>query len=213
MELFKGIEDRITALETENKTLKAEIAQLKGLQGRKVIPAPPEPETNIYRPVEIVRADSPNEKELQALRGICRRQYPKFCDSDDFVWSRPPDREACEREWIHQFGRSILALSGMKTLEKPDVRRYSVGSHIDIARELLMRVGKRTSEIRASVFCLACFCMNVPVSGVGVPESVISIGLSMKVGKPIAPDAWRSVLTAGKLPRQFAVERVTSPHH
>lgn len=118
------------------------------------------------------------------------------------------DQDANDNEWLHQFGRSILALSAMKKLDKPDMKR-TAGLFAQVARDRLRAVGKVTSEIRVSVFVMACFCMDVPVSGLDVPSCSVSLGLSEHdVGKPIDPAAWRAVLINERLPVQHRVERI-----
>lgn len=81
------------------------------------------------------------------------------------------DQETNDREWILQFGRSILALSAMKMTDKLDTQ-HTAGAFTDAAREVLLRLNKRSGEIRVSVFCMACLVMNVPVSNLDSNRSI-----------------------------------------
>jgi hypothetical protein len=199
----------IAALKEQIATLQAKVAALEERGGRRVIPPPPEPATRVFQPVATAAADLPDGKELQALRAICAREHPSWCDSDAYVFGRrgTVTKEENDREWLFQFERAILALSNMKALPKPDTKR-TAGFHVDTALDILRSVGKHTSELRTAPFCMACFVMGVPVSGLGIATCSVSLGLSEYVGKPVEPGAWRAVLKAGRLPSQHRVERI-----
>lgn len=207
--------EELAALKAQVGALAARVAAIENLGGRKIIPAPVEPVVMVTHPAAPVTTDLPDGKELQALRAICAREYPKWVDSDGFVFGRrgTVSKQENDLEWLLQFGRSILAISNMRVLDKPDKKRAVVG-HVDAATDLLQRIGKPARELRMGPFCMACFVMGVPVSGLGLASCSISLGLSEYTGKPIAPGAWRSILRTCKLPAQFPVERVmetTSP--
>lgn len=86
-----------------------------------------EPVVMVTHPAAPATTDLPDGKELQALRVICAREYPKWVDSDGFVFGRrgTVSKQENDREWLLQFGRSILAISNMRVLDKPDKTRPS----------------------------------------------------------------------------------------
>jgi hypothetical protein len=209
------IDDRLEALERETATLRAENLALRsklteladgGL--RRKIPEPREPVTRVISPVAQIKADLPPAAELQRLRDICALEYPAWTDSSGYVWAGRlgPDPGACEAEWLKQFSASILAITNMRVLEKPDHKRY-VSAHTDAAEAILRSIGKPVSELRGAPFIMAALAMGIPTSGMGIMGSSVSLGLAEHVGKPANPSAWRAVLRAGRLPAQFAVER------
>ena len=164
-----SIDNRLAALERDNRALRAEIAELKNMQGRKVLPVKQvEQAVTVTSPVTF-RADSlPNAAELRFARKICAREYPAWCDSAGFVFGARlgPDKEACEHEWYAQFERDIFAVSNMRVLDKPDTKRL-ITAHIDACSGFLRSVGEPI-ELRIGPLLMAAFCMGVPVSGPGM---------------------------------------------
>lgn len=223
------IEARLVALErgqavltAENRALRAKLVELGTRAGgpRKGVPgdivdtrAAPrafvEQQSRILHTVPQLSMDLPSDAELRQLRAICAREFPAMCTSDGFVESQraPPDPEACEEEYLLQFSRSILALSGMRKLPQPNQRIYAVGQHLDHAKTLLRAAGKYTRELRGGPFVMACFVMDVPVSGLNVDGSVLCLGLAVGdgAGQAIPLGAWRETLKLGRLPRQHPV--------
>jgi hypothetical protein len=203
------IEQRLTQLEAENRALKAELADIRQNGIRKVIPAPPiEPAVKISSPVTPIAVDLPDGKQIAALIDLCRREFPAWCDSEGYCFGRrgSVSKEENDFEYTIQFAAAIRAISHMRVLDAPDLKRY-VSTHVDAAYATLRAIGKPAHELRGSPFLMACFCMHIPVSGVGVEGASKSLGLSEHVGKPVDPSVWRAVLQAGKLPAQHAVEK------
>jgi hypothetical protein len=188
--------EELAALKAQVGALAARVAAIENLGGRKIIPAPVEPVVMVTHPAAPATTDLPDGKELQALRVICAREYPKWVDSDGFVFGRrgTVSKQENDREWLLQFGRSILAISNMRVLDKPDKTRPS--SAMSTPQLTCFNIGKSARELRMGPFCMACFVMGVPVSGLGLASCAISFGLSEYTGKPIAPGAWRSILRA-----------------
>jgi hypothetical protein len=180
----------IDLLREQIATLQAKVAELENMQGRKSIPAPREPQTTIFHPVAPVVSDLPNDRELQALRDLCRREFPAWCDSDGYYWSGrrvETPKEKNEAAWLSMLASSLLAISQMWMLDKPD-KKYFVSHFVDLAGDVLRKIGKPASELRTAPFTLACLVMRVPVSGVGVPGVSVSIGFSeYNIGKPVEP--------------------------
>ena len=204
-----SIDDRLAALEADNKALRAEVASLKSMQGRTAIPIPPiERGVTISNPTRPVAADLPDDRELKELREICRREFPAWCDSDGYVWAGrgTVTKEQNDTAWLSMFSSSLLAIANMRRLDKPD-KKWATTHHVDTASDVLRRIGRPASELRVAPFTMACFCMNVPVSGVGLMGCSVSIGLSEYVGAPIEPGTWRETLKAGRFPNQFPLER------
>lgn len=200
--------DEISELKSQIAALQTRLSTLEERGSRKVIPAPSEPATTVTYTTPPVTLDLPDEAELLELREICRRAFPEWCSSQGFILTfarfyGEDDRRREEAEWLEQFLRAIIAISGMRRLEKPDTRRY-LPAIIDMCTDHLRAIGK-TGDLRAGPFVMACFCMGVPVSGVGVAAASISIGLSRDIGAPADPSAWRHTLKARELPQQFPV--------
>lgn len=149
--------------------------------------------------------------ELQALRDLCSREYPKWTESDGYVYGRrgTVSKEENDFEWLLQFGRAILAISNMHVLDKPNAKCV-ITAHVDDCAAVLRSLGKN-NELRVGPLVMACFVMHVPVSGLGIDGCSISIGLSDFVGRTVDPGAWRATLAAGRLPAQFGVERRFTP--
>jgi hypothetical protein len=209
-----GLEQRLAALESENKTLRSWLCALEP----KPALAPKRPvemQTQVTHPVDVSPIEQPTEAEFRKLKAACMRQYPDWCKAEGFVFQRArlpngpacrPDVEANNEEWFSQFKLAFLAISNMRRTDKPDLKRH-VTAHIDAASALLARIGKK-SELRLGPFLMAAFCAaDVPIGGVGIEGASISIGLNEYVGKLPCPDAWKTVLSSGKLPAQYPVAR------
>jgi hypothetical protein len=209
---MESIDRRLDALEAENRALRAKIVELETHGARKKIPvAPPEPQARVLHPIIEIKPDLPSADELKRLRAICARDYPSFCESKGYVWQGrgERDKDADEAEYLLQLERSLLALSNMRKLPKPDAKRYA-STFVDHAQMLLRSLGKYTQELRFAPFAMACFCMGVPISGLGIAQCTPSLGLTCfdGIGVAIDPGAWRSVLKAGRLPIQHRIERI-----
>jgi hypothetical protein len=98
----------------------------------------------------------------------------------------------------------------MRRLDRPDSKRY-VSAHIEMGADFLARIGKQ-NELRVGPFMMACFCAgDVPISGVGIDGQSISVGLAEHAGKLANADAWRAVLSSGRLPNQVEVRIPMAP--
>ena len=80
--------EELAALKAQVGALAARVAAIENLGGRKIIPAPVEPVVMVTHPAAPVTTDLGDGKELQALRAICAREYPKWVDSDGFGFGR-----------------------------------------------------------------------------------------------------------------------------
>jgi hypothetical protein len=159
VEIFGEITKRLEAIERENAELRAKVAALEGRDGRKSIPAPPEPAVKISTPAPAPVAEDlfPSGKELQLLRDICARELPAFCNSDGYVAGRRGtiSKEENDFEFLLQFQRSILGISCLKMLPKP-ATKYTVSYFVEAARTELRARGKATNELRTAPFAAMC---------------------------------------------------------
>jgi len=118
------IDDRLAALEAENKELKAEVAQLKPFQGRKVLPepAPLERGVTIYNPPTSSGFVMPDDEQLKRLGAIVIAKVPWVSDVlRPGFWGTDDQRVT---DWMKQYRASFMALGVFKRTEKPNHKVY-----------------------------------------------------------------------------------------
>lgn len=156
---------------------------------KRIVPALQEPSVTITRPQPPVTADMPTGKELQRLRDLCHNAYPALTGAYPPVYQGP---DLAERDgFLFHFESAILALSHMNALAKPDFRHDAM-HHLWAVKDVLMRIGRRNSDLQPPPLICACLVMGVPVSG---PPGSASLGLaeSLPSGSsslPARPSRW-----------------------
>jgi len=213
------IDDRLSALESENANLRAEIESLKHprrspadknlVEEVGAILGPIERQVTISTPAPVSTFVMPSESELAQLRDAVGRTHPGLLDSQGSAFSGT--RHERRTEWNRQFEACFLAVGNMKRMDRPDTGKY-LSYHVDVAESVLKSFGRPLTTLRGGPFLAACLAhFDVPVSGINrhhegiVPE----IGLHQYSGRP-AGDAWRRIIE-GQAPHECAVQRPPAP--
>jgi hypothetical protein len=149
---LESIDRRLDVLEAENRALRSKIVQLEsgGIQ-KKIPQAPVEKRgVSVSFPTPPPVIDLPKASDLVILRDICRNAYPALCDSSGYKESHRFDKATkaeCDQVWLDMFANSILAISNLYFLPKPD-KRWAVSHHVDLCNDTLIRIGRRVDELR-----------------------------------------------------------------
>jgi hypothetical protein len=209
---FERLEAKIADGTQENEQLKAKVAALEALQGRKVLP-PPRPieeGTKVSYPIAPSKCVVPTDEELSQLREIVCRKYPEFGDiTGPAFYGSKYERE---RDWQKQFERAFLALGAMKRLEAPDTKHY-FSHHVDAAEAYLRSVGKSETLRFGPFMCALLAWGDVPYSGLGLQHTgaVVELGLSEHIGRQASDSSWKRVLETGAILRMSASARQPAP--
>lgn len=149
----------------------------------------------------------PSDAELNRLREIVGLHYPDLIDSSGPAFSG--SKSARMQDWNDQFKLAFLALGNMRRLDQPDHKRYA--SHWIEEAEIWLRPRGKSTTLRFGPFTAALLAHgDIPFSGLCMSGQVPEFGLSLYVGRE-ARDAWRHVLSSGRILPMSAVKTPMAP--
>jgi hypothetical protein len=205
---LRAVVVRVAKIEAENAALRAEVAALKNMQGRRTaIPVhrPVERELTVTTPAPVSTFKMPTLDQLAKLLDIVGRHFPSLLSVDGPAFEGTSTER--HKQYCEQFEGAFLAIGNMKRKDRPDTTVY-LSYHIEVAESVLKSFGRPSMTIRGNAFLAACLAhFDVPVSSIGRQHEgiVTEIGLHQYVGRP-AGDAWRRIIE-GAAPREVAVQR------
>jgi hypothetical protein len=177
---MESIDRRLDLLESENRALRAEIAELRGH------PKPPPPATPIrtHREPQVSITEQspaiypmPTPDEMTQLIDAVGKRFPALLCTEGaaFEGTRHERRE----QWRRQFVASFEAIGCMKRTERPDTKLY-LSAHVQIAETILKGFGRPSMTIRNLPFLAAALAhFDVPISGIGgTHEGIVVDGLN-----------------------------------
>jgi hypothetical protein len=218
--LISTCEAEIARLEVENAKLRLELAALKAEEAPVAPPVkrPPMSEsrgTVVSFPKTGSTLIAPSDAEMLALGDIGLAAFPEWGPTFELNFAErmqkshypdidiQPDRAGILAAWRKQFRAAFLAAGSFYRTEEPNRRQYS-GHWTDQANAWLKSYGLR-GDIETPMLILACIChADICWTDGRESGSVFELGLDVYTGKR-AGDAWRGVLSSGKLRPAAAV--------